>query len=364
VLLLLEPFAPYFAARGTPLEAISEGPDGLHSVMLTVADPNESTPPQMVERLELLDLLCDPAGIAVLEDANDAAVTALQHPDDGPEDVAARIIVHAPHIAWREFDRQAIRARRTFHSFTVGADMIPSPADARAIASLERVMRPWFERTRRSDTCSVHVRQSPGSTSFVIRHGEALRRMNVIAQDGSRHFQMLRPERVDVVSFREATGEWFISGSGRRIQEMYRQAFGLVFHGSPGALRALRRYSLEPLRRGPSVLWCGTGNEVQSATLTHVRIQLPHGGRLSISGPAAFKLLSGMDSSALERSDLLEARLDLRTAASRRLVPVVLRPSGSRPTGLHHSEAIDRWLAERGFTISPDTHETLVLESA
>lgn len=61
-------------------------------------------------------------------------------------------------------------------------------------------------------------------------------------------------------------------------------------------------------------------------------------------------------------SGFLEARIDLQIACRRRLVPVVLRPSGSRPAGMQHDEAIERWLAERGFIAL--THETFLLESA
>ena len=91
VLLLLEPYAEYFAARGTPLDAVLTDPEGLSAVMLTVASPCESTPAEMVERLELLDLLCDTGSCANLEDGYEALVAGLHQPDDSAEDVAARL---------------------------------------------------------------------------------------------------------------------------------------------------------------------------------------------------------------------------------------------------------------------------------
>ena len=362
VLLLLEPFAPYFASRGTPLHAISDDTDGLHQVMLTVADPNESTPPEMVERLELLDLLCDPRSGVDFEDGYDQLATSLAQPDDTPEDLAARIIVHAPQVAWREFDRQALRARRTFHSYTVDSAAPAAPPDAERIASLERVMRPWFERTRRSGTCSVHVRQGPNGTSFVIRHGDPLRRLSVISDDGSQSSRILRPERVDVAHWRPAAGEWLISGCGRTMQEMYRQAFGLVLHGSPDALCSLRRYSLEPLRRGGSVLWCGQGDAVQSASLTLLKIQMPDSSKFTLTGKDVFGAVRSINPAHFEAAILSEARIELRLARRRRVLPVVLRPLGKRPAATDYDETVTSWLSERGFLAT--THETLVLESA
>ena len=65
------------------------------------------------------------------------------------------------------------------------------------------------------------------------------------------YYQRVRPERVDVAHYRYLTGEWQISGIGARLQELYRQAFGTAFHGSPNALVHYKRYSLKPLREGP-----------------------------------------------------------------------------------------------------------------
>ena len=59
---------------------------------------------------------------------------------------------------------------------------------------------------------------------------------------------------------------------------------------------------------------------------------------------------------------LLEARIDLKIAARRRLVPVILNPHRDKVCGLHLDDAIEPWLAERGF--SNHCHETVFLESA
>lgn len=362
VLLLLEPFAPYFAARGTPLDCISSSPDGLRSVMLTVADPSEATPPELVERLELLDLLCDPRSGVSFEDAYGGLSTSLAQPDDTPEDLAARIIVHAPDVAWREFDRQALNARRSFQSYSVDPSLRAAAPDADRTASLERLMRPWFERNRRSGTCHVHVRQGSGGTSFVIRHGDPLRRLSVISDDGSQCSRILRPERVDIAHWRPDSCEWLISGCGRAMQEMYREAFGLVFHGNADALCSARRYSLEPLRNGRSSLWCRPGDPVQSAELAVLKIQLPSYAKVTFTGGDVFANFRTLVAAHQAAAVLVEARINLRLAGRSRVLPVVLRPLGSRPAATDHDEAVTSWLAARGFIATQ--HENLVLESA
>ena len=79
---------------------------------------------------------------------------------------------------------------------------------------------------------------------------------------------------VDVAHFRHLTGEWQISGIGAQLQELYRQPFGVAFHGSANALVHSKRYSLEPLRDGPSCLKCDINSRIQVAELVSLKIAL------------------------------------------------------------------------------------------
>jgi len=75
-----------------------------------------------------------------------------------------------------------------------------------------------------------------------------LKRFDVLDEEGNSASRILRPEGVDVAHFREMAGEWQVSGIGAKVQALYREAFGLVFHGSRTALVPAQRYSLEALR--------------------------------------------------------------------------------------------------------------------
>ena len=72
-----------------------------------------------------------------------------------------------------------------------------------------------------------------------------------------------------------------------------------------------------------------------------------------------FAGLAEMNPSLLQTANLLEARIDLKLAGRRRLVPVVLNPVRDKVCGIHLDPAIEPWLAERGF--SHAYHETLFL---
>lgn len=260
------------------------------------------------------------------KDGYEALVKRLRDNTDSDEDLAVKILIHAPEIAWREFDRQALQAKRSLVSFSSNPAFKFLPPNSQRVAQLESLLGPWFE------------------------------------EDGNPSSKILRPERVDVAHYRHLTGEWQISGIGRRIQDLYRQAFGTVFHASPHALVHSKRYSLEPLREGPSILKCDPAARVQHASLAALKVELPSGNQVLVTRGDIFQGLAEMNPLLIRAAVLLEARLDLKIAARRQPVPVILNPLRDKICGLHLDPAIEPWLAERGF--SNQRHETFFLESA
>jgi len=101
---------------------------------------------------------------------------------------------------------------------------------------------------------------------------------------------------------------------------------------------------------------------VQFADLAVLKIGLPSGSQMLMSRGDIFSSIAGLHPSLLQSAILLEARIDLKIAAKRRLVPVILNPHRDKVSGLHLDDAIEPWLAERGF--SNDRHESFFLESA
>jgi hypothetical protein len=362
ILSLLSPFEAYFKARGAPLDCLRDPKPVLDEIVSVIASPVETTPPELVERLELLDLICDPQSGINFEDGYEALVKRLRDHTDSNEDLAVKILIHAPEIAWREFDRQALQAKRSLVSFSSNPAFKFLPPTSQRVTQLEGHLGPWFEENARSGICRVHVREEAGGVSFVIRHGDLLKRIGVFEEDGSQSSKILRPDRVDVAHYRYLTGEWQISGIGRRIQDLYRQTFGTVFHASPHALVHSKRYSLEPLREGPSILKCDPSARIQFAALGALKIELPSGNQVLVSRGDIFQGVAEMNPMLLRTAVLLEARLDLKISARRQMVPVILNPLRDKVCGLHLDDAIEPWLAERGF--SNHRHETFFLESA
>ncbi|MEX1117429.1 MAG: hypothetical protein WEB60_01415, partial [Terrimicrobiaceae bacterium] len=182
---LLSPFADYFAVRGSPLDCLDDPKPVLNDIVSVITSPVESTPPELVECLELLDLISDPQSGINFEDGYEALVKRLLADGDTAEDLAVKILIHAPDIAWREFDRQALQAKRSLASFTHNPVLKFLPANEPRIVQLQSMLGPWFEENARSGICRVHVREEPSGTSLVIRHGDLLKRIDIYEEDGS-----------------------------------------------------------------------------------------------------------------------------------------------------------------------------------
>jgi hypothetical protein len=347
---LLQPFESYFMQRGFALKDIFTDRSALDSLVAIIASPNPSTPPELVEQLELLDLIANPLHGISFEEGYDKLVARLLETDDSQDDLNVKILLHAPEIAWREFDRQALHAKRSLYSYSHNPRLPYYPPDEDSARKLEACMRPWFETNARSGICSVHIRQEAGNISFIIRHGDLLKRMAVFDDQGRSTSAILRPERVDVAHYRRDSHEWQVSGIGRRLQELYCQAFGAVFHGSAAALVASKRYSLEPLREGSKVLACDAGAPVSYARLSMLRLELPCGQKHTIEKGDIFATLKALDSSLFKDVTLLEAKIELKRQNQRRMVPVMINPSRDKIASPHIDVQIEEWLAERGFT--------------
>ena len=350
IVALLQPFDSYFMQRGVVLKDLITDRSALDSLVAIIASPNPNTPPELVEQMELLDLIANPLHGISFEEGYDKLVARLLEPDDSQDDLHVKILLHAPEIAWREFDRQALYAKRSLYSYSHNPRLPYVPPDEDSARKLEACMRPWFETNARSGICSVHIRQEAGNISFIIRHGDLLKRMAVFDDQGRSTSAILRPERVDVAHYRRDSHEWQVSGIGRRLQELYCQVFGAVFHGSASALVASKRYSLEPLREGARVMACDAGAPVSYARLSMLRLELPCGQRHTIEKGDIFSTLKALDSSLFKDVTLLEAKIELKRQNQRRLVPVMIHPSRDKIASPHIDAQIEEWLAERGFT--------------
>jgi len=350
VLLLFAPAShrKYLADRGIVLpEDLDESYDFV-PLGLVLSNHRSDTPPQLVEELELLAMIANSQSTFHFEEECQEIVR--QHMEDGETfaDLAVKILRHAPHIAWKEFDRRALKCQRAFESYSVAAGLTDLPPTDERIGSIETLLSAWFEKNARTSSCRVRTQEDADGISFIVRHGDLLNRMGVIADDGSSESKLLRPERLDLIHFRKKSREWLISGVGDRIKDEYRRAFGLLFHGTANALSPSRRYSLEPLIHGKSCLDCRTG-PISLAVLKSVTLQTQSGQLITIKGADVFASLGELYSPEMR---FIEATIALKVVGRRPQVKITIRPEHNKITGTSNIPVVEAWLETTGFCIT------------
>jgi hypothetical protein len=346
---LLSPHAGYFQTRGITIDQVTEPRFDFTALANVLAFSTEQTPPRLVEQLDLLDLISDSQSALNFETEYHDAIQSLREDDDSPADLAVKILLNAPEIALREFNRQALNADRSHVSFRVRPGMPTFEIKPESIARFKDMVAAWFKDNARSEACIVHHLNEGSGDSFAIKHGEMLKRMSIFNAEGNEESCIVRPGRIDGAMFNRFTAEWQVAGLGLKVQELYRVALGLVFHGSKNALAYSNRYSLEPLRAGPDSLRCDISAVVQFAELKSLKLELPSGQPILIGRPPVFEALNHFNPGLLETVPLLEATLALKLVNRRARVQLRICPERDTIHGCTSDPAIDAWLVEHGF---------------
>ena len=352
LLLLLEPRRAYLASRGITLDA---GDIDLDALIEAITSTGLDTPPEFIEDFDLLDLLTGAQSLLWFEEDNAAVLAEVREPDDSPADVAVKILRHAPHTAWREFDRRAMQCKRSFSVFAVADGLPEMPCGDEGIAGLEDALGSWFERNARTSWCRVRAIPTPNGISFIVRHADVLNRMGVVEEGGATQ-TIFRPERLDLVHYRRESRRWLISARGNALMAQYQRDFGRTLHGSPGALSPARRFSLDPLAAGIGCMHCPAGGAISYAVLKSVKVEHPDGQRLTAQHGNIFGFLSAA-LSAGARS--YEATLALKVSGRRAHAVVKINLDKESLQGAADIPAVEAWLESAGF-ILPSEHQELL----
>ena len=345
---LLNPFTDYLAGHGIQLKDVGQDGYDFNELAAVLACPSEATPPDLVEKLEMLDLISDGQSTLNFEDEYQELVSRLIEEGDTTADIAVKILLTRPEVAYREFDRQALQAKRSLVSYRVRQGLPFLGVDKRKLDHFCSLVAPWFEKHARSGVCYIHHREEPTGIAFVIRHGDLLKRIGVLNEQGDQESCILRPERVDVAHYNIITGEWQISGLGTKLQDLYREAFGAVFHGSKNALLHSNRYSLEPLREGVNSLICDPTAVVQYAELKSVRIEVASGSMIEIKSHHVFDTFTA-NPEWVRFARIVDATISLKCENRKRRVQLKICPDRDTITGNASDPAVDAWLNEKGF---------------
>ncbi len=151
---LLNPFRDYFHGRGCPLPAVLDDDADYEAISLVLMSPDEHSPSELVETLEMLELLADPQCSFDFEQSAGDVVERLRESDDSAGDLAIKLLREAPDVAWQVFDRRALgmtcRSRRSSSSLFASAAV----RFRSALATSSPPSRAWASRSLKSRNCT------------------------------------------------------------------------------------------------------------------------------------------------------------------------------------------------------------------
>ncbi|MEI6072243.1 MAG: hypothetical protein WCS31_10655 [Verrucomicrobiae bacterium] len=356
VMLLFSPYSDYLRTRGVVIPLDLDDTHDFTNLGLVLADHRHDTPPSLVEELEVLELFSSSNNLLSFEEDHAELVKKYRAESDTLDDVAVKILRAKPEIVWREFDRQAVKTKRSFVSYNVSRSLPVLPVTDDRLHAVEAKLAPWFAQEARSDACRVRAHRDENGISFLVRHGDLLNRIGVIENDGTTRSHLLRPERLDIIHYRRASHEWKISGVGNRLQDEYRKAFGFVFHSTANALAPSRRYTLDPLKLGPACLQCPPNGPVSMARLAAVTLESPAGQEIEVKKGDVFATIVPMLQANYRP---VVATIVLTIIGRRPKAKFMICPERNSITGDSNIPAVESWIENAEFAIVNESAELL-----
>jgi hypothetical protein len=290
---LLQPYRDFFRRSGYPTFPDSPPPDekdafDYDAIYHFVTSAEFDCPERLDEALYFINgVASDLHAAALLEAATKERIELDLPADASAGDVAVRTWLRAPRlIEMRHAEGQI--GRDTTLTFYRPAKRTPAPADYHTLTddeldSLGRSLAPWFHNRKRGHACRVFQFKRPEGIWFLVRHGDLVhRRATYSLKTHEESTSRYRPQVHDSIVFRPATGELGIRATGIQLLRLYSTVMGRWLFGDDDYFRAQPKYTLEPLRRGPSVLDTGEFRE-EIAWIALTRLKFAHPGRLSES---------------------------------------------------------------------------------
>ncbi|MBI4463818.1 MAG: hypothetical protein HY647_03840 [Acidobacteria bacterium] len=354
LLALLRMYAAFFEARQFSLPA-DDRLSAQHYLQLAgiLAQPDESTPSDLVEALHLIsnlgtdehfDELLALARRYLIDTAGD--VTA--------EDLAARIWLSTPQLLIQMDRTELLDRRRRFESFpaTDPDDVTPIEALPSELSPLEGDLDGWFKSKKRGIGSKVIRKDSSNEVRFLIQHGQPCRREP--SRRGSESTStFFRPEKTDVVIYDLGNNELRINTSTLGELRLYRNQFGKHLFGDENKFLYAEKYTLEPLReQGEEALSCRDIQGMESVVLREIEYGRAGGYEHVIKHKAAdlFAALAASEEGIEREAKLLMAKFSVALEGQKLPCSVVIRPRNIAEYGRgEQALQIEQWLRARGF---------------
>lgn len=273
LLALLSPHQSYFAKHGIALCDTSASQLPYEELAHVLLNPDDDIPPRLVDTLYYINEMATVEDMdKLLAAAAEAGIALDASAEVSPADVAAEIWLKDRSLLERKHAEQFLTRPRSYESFQSHEFPGLEPELTRSSrAALEADLDLWFDTNKRGRGCRVFAYPKLGETWFSVRHGQPFKREGSLKK-GKSSSVYYRPEKHDIVIYKQALSELCIRAGSKGEKDLYRKLFGLHLFGSEDYFPAGSKYSLEALReQGEAALVCSDVPGMEWMKLTELR---------------------------------------------------------------------------------------------
>lgn len=351
LLKLLRVFDDFFRLIGMDFSGPTLNDAQLDQLSALIISPPSTCPGPFLDAVDMLDTLSSDAGLDELRMVDPKLVGKVQKKGDSAGDIALKIWLIDRNALERTYTKFSIDLGRTMTCYSPGKGRRPVTPD-RAVCSLmqkdlEFVCAELFD----SPTCEVLAFDDDDGHAFLIRHGEHVKRFEILDDNHKRDLRALRMLKHDV-AFVYHTGEVLVSGRSEGVRETYRSVFSDRLFGDKKRLVPSKRFTLEPLRRGRDCLNTSELDASAAPTLRELQIRRRGTTRtICIRGDDVFDELEEHGSDYLRAFHLVRARFTIDIEGERKAPAIVICPGQDIIRGDIHHPVVKQWLEHCPFNL-------------
>lgn len=353
LLKLLCKFDTFFKGRGINSSGADLDPQQLDQLSALVVAPPSTCPGGFLDAVDMLDTLTSTAGLDELRMVAGDLVRKVREHGDSAGDIALKVWLLDPRAIERIYTKFSIDRGRTMKCYrpaTGQRPVVPDRAVCQAMAKdLEFGCADLFD----IPVCEVMSFPETDGHALLIRHGDHVKRFEILDDDNRRDTKALRPLKHDV-AFVYNTGEVLLSGRSDEVKETYRQVLSEHLFGGVGQLKPSQRFTLDPLRHGRESLLCPDLDMVAGSRLRELQLRRKGTSRvITLRCDDVFDEIEEHGSNYLRPFALVRARFAIHLHGEKRTPSLLISPDDDVIRGDIHHPVAKLWLDSCPFNHFP-----------
>jgi hypothetical protein len=354
---LLLRFEGFFAKMSYPIPSAGEfTSNDLDHLATILVSPPSITPGALLDAVEMLEMLTSGNGWTELQMIAGDLVRKVKAKEDSPGDVALKVWLLDPKAIERIYTKFSIDSGRTLVCFRA-AEGTPVKSPTKDICrAIAEDLSFCFSDLFNTPTSEVMMFEEQGGCAFLIRHGDMVKRLGVLNDEGKPETKAIRPLKHDVAFLIPKTLELQVSGRSEDLRNDYRRVFSKHLFGDASALTPAKRFTLEPLRKGRGCLSSPAISDINGVWLREIQLRRKLSTNMTTHRASdAFEEIEAHGDSYLNNFHLIRAKFVIRVRGKRKSLSLLVCPEEDALRGDTHDPLALAWLDACKFT----THRVL-----